>query len=58
MDQGSDLCDQIPGDEDLDSPRNVGFMLTPDVADNPTRLHRIQSPRNLQIINRIKFSHF
>jgi len=32
---------QIPDNDDRDSPRNVGFIQTPDAADGQRRLHRI-----------------
>jgi hypothetical protein len=41
--------DQIP-DDVRDSLRNVGFIQTPNTADSPRRLHRIQSPREFQIM--------
>jgi hypothetical protein len=45
---------QIPNDDDYDDrdgPRNVGFIQTSDAADSLRRLHRIQSPRKLKIMN-------
>jgi len=32
---------QILDDDDRDSPRNVGFMQTPDMADSVRKLYRI-----------------